>query len=152
MKHGDIAPNFILKDETGKDFELYKNLGKQILLVFYPKDDTLVCSAQLAEYNDNLDEFIQNGIKVVGINADSVQSHLDFCNKINIKFPLLADENKKVSRQYEAINFLGMTKRLLMLIGTDRKVLWNVSALPVTFIKTKEIVEKVKLLNSKEMT
>ncbi len=152
MKAGDIAPNFILKDETGKDFELYKNLDTQILLVFYPKDDTPVCSNQLAEYNDNLDEFIQNGIKVVGINADTVQSHSDFCTKLDIKFPLLADEDKKISRQFDAINFIGINKRLLVIIGTDRKVLWTASTLPLTFIKTKEIVEKVKSLNSKEMT
>jgi len=152
MKKGDTAPNFILKDETGKDFELYKNLDKQILLVFYPKDDTPVCSTQLAEYGDNLDEFIKNEIKVIGINADSVQSHSDFCTKLKIKFPLLADEDKKVSRQYDAINFLGTNKRLLVIIGTDRKVLWIASTFALTFIKTKEIVEKVKLLNSKEMT
>ncbi len=152
MKPGDIAKNFILKDETGKSFELYKNLDTQILLVFYPKDDTLVCSTQLAEYNENLDEFSKNKIKVVGISTDSIQSHSDFCNKLKIKFPLLADEDREVNRQYNAINFLGMNKRLLVLIGTDRKVLWTASTLPVTFIKTKEIVEKVKLLNSKEMT
>jgi peroxiredoxin Q/BCP len=152
MKTGDIAPNFILKDETGRDFELYKNLDSQVLLVFYPKDDTPVCSSQLAEYNDNLDELTQTGIKVVGINADTIQSHLEFCTKLNIKFPLLADEDKKVSRQYDAINFLGTNKRLLVIIGTDRKVLWIASTFALTFIKTKEIVEKVKLLNSKEMT
>lgn len=152
MKPGDIAKNFILKDETGKSFELYKNLDIQILLVFYPKDDTPVCSAQLAEYNENLDEFIKNQIKVVGISTDSVQSHSNFCNKLKIKFPLLADEDKEVSRQYDARNFLGMNKRLLVIIGTDRKVLWTASTLPITFIKTKEIIEKVKLLNSKEMT
>jgi peroxiredoxin len=152
MKPGDITPNFILKDESGKDFELYKNLDTQMLLVFYPKDDTPVCSAQLSEYNDNFYEFIQNGIKVVGISTDTVQSHLDFCTKLNIQFSLLADEDKKVSRQYDAINFLGMNKRLLVIIGTDRKVLWTASTLPVTFIKTREIVEKVKLLNCKEMT
>lgn len=152
MKVGDIVSNFKLKDETGKDFELYKNLDKQILLVFYPKDDTLVCSNQLAEYSNNLDEFIKNGIKVVGINSDSVQSHKDFCTKLNIKFPLLADEEKKVSRQFDAINFLGMNKRLLVIIGIDRSVLWTATSLPVTFIKTKEILEKAKSLNSKEMT
>jgi len=152
MKTGDIAPNFILKDESGKDFELYKNLDKQMLLVFYPKDDTPVCSTQLAEYNDNLDELNQNGIKVVGINTDTIQSHLEFCTKLNIKFPLLADVDKSVSRQYDALNFLGMNKRLLVIIGTDSKVLWNASTFPVTFIKSREIVEKVKLLNSKEMT
>jgi len=152
MKPGDIAPNFILKDETGKDFELYKNLDSQVLLVFYPKDDTPVCSTQLAEYNDNLDELIQNRIKVVGINADTIKSHLEFCTKLNIKFPLLADQDKKVSRQYDALNFLGMNKRLLVIIGSDSKVLWTASTFPVTFVKSKEIVEKVKLLNSKEMT
>ena len=152
MKTGDIAPNFILKDESGKDFELYKNLDKQMLLVFYPKDDTPVCSTQLAEYNDNLDELNQNGIKVVGINTDTIQSHLEFCTKLNIKFPLLADVDKSVSRQYDALNFLGMNKRLLVIIETDSKVLWNASTFPVTFIKSREIVEKVKLLNSKAMT
>ena len=125
MKVGDIAPNFILKDETGKDFELYENLNTQILLVFYPKDDTPVCSNQLAEYNDNLAEFIRNKIKVVGINAGTVQSHSDFCTKLDIKFPLLADEDKKVSRQFNAVNLLGINKRMLVIIGTDRKVFWT---------------------------
>ncbi len=152
MKQGEIAPNFKLKDETGKDFELYKNLDKKILLVFYPKDDTPVCSAQLAEYNDNIHEFINSRINVVGINTDSVRSHLDFCKKLKINFPLLSDEDKKVSRQYGAINFLGMNKRTLVLIGTDRRVLWRISSMPITFIKTREIVKKIKLLNSKEMT
>ena len=152
MKIGDIAPNFILKDETGNDFELYKNLDTQMLLVFYPKDDTPVCSTQLAEYSNNLDEFIQNEIKVVAINAGTVQSHSDFCTKLEIKFPLLADEDKKISRQYDAINFMGVTKRLLVVIGTDRKVLWTASTMLLKFVKTKEIVEKVKSLNSKEMT
>lgn len=152
MKVGDIAPNFKLKDETGEHFELYKNLDEQILLVFYPKDDTLVCSNQLAEYSNNLAEFIKKGIRIVGINADSVQSHQDFCTKLKIKFPLLADEDKKVSRQFDAINFLGMNKRLLVIIGNDKRVLWTATSLPVTFIKTKEILEKAKSLNSKEMT
>jgi len=152
MKVGDVVQDFKLKDENGNDFELYKNLDKQVLLAFYPKDDTPVCSTQLADYNNNLDEFINNGVKVVGISTDSVKSHSKFCNKLKLNFPLLADEEKKVSKQFDAINFLGMNKRLLVLIGTDKKVLWIDSTLSVTYIKTEEILEKVKLLNSKEMT
>jgi len=152
MKVGDVVQNFKLKDENGNDFELYENLDKQVLLAFYPKDDTSVCSTQLADYNNNLDEFINNGVKVVGISTDSVKSHSIFCNKLKLNFPLLADEEKKVSKQFDAINFLGMNKRLLVLIGTDKKVLWIDSTLSVTYIKTEEILEKVKLLNSKEMT
>jgi len=152
MKAGDIASNFVLKDEAGKDFELYKNLDKKVLLAFYPKDDTLVCSTQLADYNDNLDDFIKNGVKVIGISTDSVETHSNFCSKLKLNFPLLADEDKTVSKQFDAVNFLGMSKRLLVLIGTDRKVLWTGSTLSITFIKSGEILEKVKLADSKEMT
>ena len=152
MKVGDVAPNFIIKDQNGKEFELYKNLDKNLLMVFYPKDNTVVCSAQLAEYNESYDEFTQNGINVVGINTDSVQSHLNFCDKLKLKFPLLADEDKKVSKQFNAINFLGMNKRFLVLISTNKRILWTESTLPVTYIKAGEILEKVKSLSLKEMT
>jgi peroxiredoxin Q/BCP len=152
MKAGDIAPNLILKDEAGSDFELYKNLDKQVLLVFYPKDDTAVCSSQLSEYNQNLDEFIKNGVRVVGISTDSIESHSNFCRKLELNFPLLADVDKTVSKIFKAVNFIGTSKRLLVLIGTDKKVLWTDSILPVTYIKTDEILEKVKLFSIKEMT
>lgn len=152
MKAGEIAPNFILKDEKGKNFELYKNLDKNVLLAFYPKDDTPVCSTQLTDYNDHLDEFIQNGIRVIGISTDTVESHSSFCRKLKLNFPLLADVDKKVSRQFDAINFLGMNRRLLVLIGIDKKVIWADSTIPVTYINTREILEKVDLLNRKEMT
>ena len=152
MKAGDLVPNFILKDGNGNDFELYKNLHKILLLAFYPKDNTPVCSTQLSEYNDNLDDFIKNDVNVVGISTDSVQSHSKFCGKLKLNFPLLADYEKKVSKQFDAINFLGMNKRLLVLIGTDKRILWTDSTLPVTYIKTVEILQKVKDLNMKEMT
>jgi len=152
MKVGDVVQNFILKDEKGNDFELYKNLDKKVLLAFYPKDDTLVCSSQLSDYNENIDEFMKNNIQVVGISIDSVKSHSNFCNKLNLNFPLLADTDKTVCKQFNAINLLGIRKRLLVLIGTDKKVLWTDSTLTVTYIKTGEILEKAKLLSIKEMT
>lgn len=152
MKVGDIAPNFNLKDEKGNEFELYKNLDRKILLVFYPKDDTPVCSSQLSDYNDNLNEFSEHGIKVIGINADTIQSHVEFCNKLELEIPLLADDNKKVSKQYDALNLLGMNKRILILIGTNKKVLWIAPTLAVRFIKTSEILSRISSLNSEEMT
>jgi len=152
MKVGQTAPNFILKDERGNEFELYKNLDRKILLVFYPMDDTPVCSSQLSEYNDNLEEFLKHGINVVGINADTIQSHIEFCNKLKIEIPLLADENKNVSRQYDALNFFGMNKRVLILIGTNKKVIWIGSTLPLKFIRSSEILSTISSLNSEEMT
>jgi peroxiredoxin len=152
MKVGDIAPNFILKDEKGNDFELYANLDKQVLLVFYPKDDTLVCSAQLQNYNNDLSDFNKRGIKIIGISTDSVESHFLFCNKLKLNFTLLADVDKKVSKAFDAINFLGSSKRLLVLIDTDKKVIWIDSTLSITFIKSAEILKNIELLHRKELT
>jgi len=152
MKIGEVAPNFQLNDENGKLFELYKNLDSRVLLVFYPKDDTPVCSSQLADYNDNFDEFVKNGIKVVGINAATIQSHIDFCHKLKLKFPLLADDDRKVSKQYGALNIFGINKRILILVGTDKKVLWIAPTLPINFIKSSEILEKITSLNSEKLT
>jgi len=152
MKEGDFVSNFILKDENGNEFDLYKNLDKKVLLAFYPKDDSLVCSTQLSNYNQSLDDFIKHGVRVVGISTDSVESHSNFCSKLKLNFPLLADADKTVSKQFNALNFLGMSKRLLVLIGTDKKVLWTDSTLSFTYIKTEEILEKVKLSSIKEMT
>jgi len=152
MKAGDFVSKFVLKDENGNNFELYKNLDKLVLLAFYPKDDTLVCSTQLSDYNKNLDDFIKHGISVIGISTDSVESHSNFCSKLKLNFPLLADEDKTVSKQFDAINFLGMNKRLLVLIGTNKKVLWVDSTMSITYIKSEEILEKVKLISIKELT
>lgn len=152
MKAGDIAPNFILKDQDGNEFELYENLSQKILLIFYPKDDTPVCSSQLSEYNDNIEKFIQAGIRPIGISGDSTKSHAEFCTKLNLEFPLLTDEDKTVSILYNAVNFVGMKKRHLVLVGTDKKVLWEQSIIPLNYIKSGEILKKVKLLNMKEMT
>ena len=152
MKEGDLVSNFILKDEKGNDFELYENLDTNVLLVFYPKDDTQVCSTQLTDYNENLDDFIKSDIKVVGISTDSVESHSSFCKKLNLNFPLLADTDKKVSKAFDAINFFGMNKRILVLIGKDKKVIWSDSKLLITYINTREILAKVDFLNRKEMT
>jgi peroxiredoxin len=150
MKAGDTAPNFTLKDESGNEFELYKNLNKSVLLVFYPKDETPVCSSQLAEYNSNLDKFTEQGIKLIGISTDSIESHKKFCSSINLKFPLLSDENKSVSRQYKALNIFSSGKRKLVLVNRDKNIVWIRNILPIYYLKTSEIlsaVNKIALLN-----
>lgn len=152
MIEGDIVPNFISYDENGAEFELYKNLDKLLLLVFYPRDNTPVCSAQLAEYNDRLDDLIKMGIRIVGISTDTTYSHFEFCRKLKLNFHLLSDKDKKVSKLFDAINFLGMPKRKLVLINSEKRIVWISSTLPVTYMKTSEILKKIKLLNSKEMT
>lgn len=147
MSKNKIVENFTLKDQSGNTFDLYKNLDKKVLLVFYPKDDTPVCSTQLSDYNSNLGLFTANNIKVVGINSNSLEDHKKFCNKISITIPLLSDADKKVSSKFGALNPLRFTKRKLVLIGVNKEILYQRTILPFRFVSTEEIISDLKLLN-----
>ena len=140
---GDIAENFILKDQYGNDFELYKNLDKRILLVFYPKDDSPVCTKQLSNYDKNINEFEKLNISIAAINTAAVDMHLSFCNKLKLKFPVLSDKSKQVSKNYKALNLLGMVKRKIVLISTDKKIILEKVVLPFYYINTEKILKEV---------
>ena len=91
------APDFSLLDQDGNNFVLSKNLDKNVLLVFYPKDNSTVCTKQLKDYNDNLEKFIKADIKVVGIRVDNLRKHKLLASKLNINFPILVDTKKKAN-------------------------------------------------------
>jgi peroxiredoxin len=141
---GDIAENFILKDQSGKVFNLYENLIKKILLVFYPGDNTPVCSRQLSNYYANNEKFEKNNIKVVGINIETAGSHRSFCNTLGIELILLCDENKEISRRFGALNFMGVNKRKLVLISENKKILFEKSVFPVRYYKSDQILRLLK--------
>lgn len=128
---GDQAPDFALPSTAG-DIQLSKLLDKgPVLLVFYPGDDTPVCTRQLCNYRDNLDVFGELGVQVVAINHQSVDSHRAFADKHKLPFPVVADSGGAVCRQYGALNFLGMAKRALVLIGRDGRIKWRRTDFPI---------------------
>lgn len=141
---GEIAKNFSLKDQHGNEFELYKNLDKRILLVFYPKDDSPVCTMQLINYEQYLGEFEKNNIKVVGINTAASDSHFSFCNKLRLNFLVLSDISKQISKNYKALNLLGINKRKLILIDTNRRIIFKKAVLPFNYLKAGQILTEVK--------
>ncbi len=141
---GDIARNFSLKDQHGNEFELYKNLDIRILLVFYPKDDSPVCTKQLTNYEQYLTDFGKNNIKVVGINTAASDSHFSFCNKMGLEFPVLSDISKQISKNYKALNLLGINKRKLVLIDTNRRIVFEKVILPFYYLKAGQILNEVK--------
>jgi len=144
---GDIAKNFSLKDQYGNKFELYKNLDKRILLVFYPKDDSRVCSLQLSNYQKYLNEFEKNNINVVGINTAAEDSHFSFCNKLMLNFPVLSDISKQISKNYKALNLLGINKRKLVLIDTNKRIIFEKAIFPFYYLKVGQILKKVNSNN-----
>ena len=136
---GDIAPDFTLKDQNGNLFRLYDSLNRKTLLIFYPKDYTPVCTNQLTDYQINKKVFDDLGINLIGINTGSVESHNSFTKSCNLGFPVLSDPLKKVSSKYKALNFFGGNKRKLVLIGTDKKIVFEKDVLSITYPSSRKL-------------
>ena len=137
------AENFVLKDQFNNDFELFKNLDKNVLLIFYPRDNSPVCSIQLKNYQNNTARFEAAGIRLVGINKGSVGSHKSFCGGKNIEFPVLSDLNAEVSRKFKALNIFSVNKRKLVLINKSGEIVYERSTLSFFYLDTDAILEEL---------
>lgn len=141
---GMEVENFQLNDQYNNKFDLYKNLNQDVLLAFYPKDNTPVCTKQLVDYTLNQEELKKFGIKIIGINIDPVESHMSFCANNKIDFPVLSDPDKKVSEYFEALNLLGQNKRKLVLVGKDKRVKFEKSSLPMFFVDSRQLLNELR--------
>ena len=122
---GDRAPDFTLPSTQGQISLAARLADRPVLLVFYPGDDTPVCTRQLCDYRDNLAIFADLAVDVLAINTQSLDSHEAFAAKHDLPFPILSDRSKEVCRAYGALGLLGSTKRALVLIGRDGRVRWT---------------------------
>ena len=100
IESGTVAPDFTLETDQGESVTLSKLRGKNVILYFYPKDDTPGCTIQACDFRDAMPRF--EGVKAVilGVSPDSVKSHAKFRAKFDLNFPLLADEGHSVSEAY----------------------------------------------------
>lgn len=106
MKIGENAPDFTLKNSDGNDWELIEQRGKTVVLLFYPGDNTPVCTKQMCSVRDNWADYAKTRAEVVGISTDSAASHKDFAVKHNLLLTLLSDETGEVSAEYDAKSWL----------------------------------------------
>jgi peroxiredoxin Q/BCP len=100
LKEGDKAPEFTAKDQNGKSVSLADFLGKNLILYFYPKDDTPGCTAEACDFRDNYQSLAQQGYQVIGISTDDEKSHKKFESKYALPFPLIADPEKEIVNSY----------------------------------------------------
>ena len=108
---GDHAPPFTLSASGARTVSLSDFAGSPVVLVFYPGDDTPVCTKQLNSYNDELAQFEAVDATVLGISAQSVDSHDKFAGKHGFKFPLLADTDKVVAGAYGTLGLAAYSPR-----------------------------------------
>src|SRR5271156_6134394 len=103
---GEQAPDFELPGTSGP-FKLSEHSGERVVLLFYPGDNTPVCTKQFCSYRDRADDFASLGATAVGISAQDLGSHEAFVAKNSLNVPLLADESGEVATKYSAHNRLG---------------------------------------------
>ncbi|HEX8248653.1 MAG TPA: peroxiredoxin [Pyrinomonadaceae bacterium] len=146
MKVGDTAPNFSLKDGQGEQWNLSEQRGKTVVLLFYPGDDTPVCTKQLCSVRDNWEQYRATGAEVVGISTDSVKSHRDFGDKYNLTLRLLADEKGEVNKLYAATSWLpGRSARAVVVIDKTGRIAYHkVQSLSLFRPKDDEILEAIR--------
>jgi thioredoxin-dependent peroxiredoxin len=128
-KVGDRAPEFSLPSTEGKDTNIADYRKKWVVLYFYPKDDTPGCTKEACSFRDHNDELQKEGVVVLGVSTDSLESHDSFRAKYDLNFPLLADQTADIAKMYGAWgekNFYGKRswgiKRKTFLIGPDGRV------------------------------
>jgi peroxiredoxin Q/BCP len=102
LTHGSNAPDFNLNDQHGNAIRLSDYRGRWVVLYFYPKDMTPGCTQEACSFRDMHADFEQEGVVVLGVSADDVQSHRKFADKYELPFPLLADVDHTVSEAYGA--------------------------------------------------
>ena len=129
LKVGDKAPTFTVATSGGGKISLADYLGKNVILYFYPRDDTPGCTKEACAFRDGFADFKKMGAVIFGVSPDSVKSHDKFVEKFKLPFTLLADEDKKIVNDYGVWgekSFMGKkylgVYRVTFLIGSDGKI------------------------------
>jgi peroxiredoxin Q/BCP len=117
---GTVAPDFTLNDANGEGFRLLEHRGKVVVLLFYPGDDTPVCTRQMCSVRDRWSDYSETGAEVVGISTDSTESHKKFTLKYSLPLRLLSDDSGATARAYGAKSLIpGKVARSVFVIDAN---------------------------------
>lgn len=127
---GTPAPDFSVPDQDGSRVTLSALRGKNVVLVFYPADDTSICTIQLCEFRDHWAQAQARNTVVLGVNPARSAAHQKFREKYKFPFPLLIDDGQKIAKLYQASGWF-VPKRTVYLIGPDGKVRYSKRGKPL---------------------
>jgi peroxiredoxin Q/BCP len=143
---GDDAPDFTLKDAHGHEWRLSDKRGSVVVLLFYPGDETPVCTKQLCSVRDRWEDYALTGAEVVGISMDSVESHEKFAEHHELPLRLLADTGGEVSKAYDALSwFPGRSARAVVVIDAAGRISYRkVQSLSLFRPKDDEVLDAIR--------
>ncbi len=127
---GTQAPDFTLQDQDGKSVTLSALKGKNVVLVFYPMDETPTCTTQLCEFRDHWGDVQAKNTLVFGVNPGSAEKHQKFRKNRAFPFPLLVDTDQKVAKLYKSDGWF-VPSRTVYLIGKDGRIKFAQKGKPV---------------------
>ena len=114
------APDFVLRDGDGREWRLADHRGKVVVLLFYPGDETPVCTKQMCSVRDRWEDYVATGAEVVGLSTDSVESHKKFADHHKLPLRLLSDSDGTVARLYGARSLIpGKVARSVFVIDAN---------------------------------
>ena len=132
------APDFTLKDGNGAEWRLSDHRGKVVVLLFYPGDETPVCTRQMCSVRDRWEDYRETGAEVVGISSDSVESHKKFAEHHDLPLRLLSDPDREVAKKYSAISLIpGRVARSVFVIDAKGIVRYS-DVRPIGLFKPKD--------------
>ena len=142
---GDVAPDFRLPGTGGREYALSDYRGRVVVLVFYPGDDTPVCTRQLVCYSNELAQFADLDAQVLAVSTQDVASHEAFAAKHRLTMPLLADVDKNVHRSYGVLGVLDLPRRSVFVIDAGGVVRYaHRAVVGVTFRPVDELTAAVR--------
>lgn len=120
QKVGAPAPDFALQDGDGREWRLQDQRGKVVVLLFYPGDETPICTRQMCSVRDRWEDYAATGAEVVGISTDSVESHQKFAEHHDLPLRLLSDASGSIAKLYGAQSLIpGKTARSVFVIDAN---------------------------------
>jgi len=126
MRTGIESPDFGLRDGNGNEWRLSDHRGKTVVLLFYPGDNTPVCTRQMCSVRDHWSEYQATGAEVVGISTDTVESHQGFAEKHSLPLRLLSDPDGKVSAEYGMKSWLpGRSAHGVVVIDKEGRITYS---------------------------
>lgn len=144
IEEGSLAPDFELKDSENNTWRLSNYRGKVVAFVFYPKDETPVCTKQMCSMRDRWTDYQSTGAEVVAISVGSVDSHKRFAEHHGLPQRLLADERGEVTRLYNVKSLLGGSQRAVIVIDPRGVIHYRKSILPIFRPGDDEVIEAIR--------
>jgi peroxiredoxin Q/BCP len=141
---GDKAPDFELPDSNGAAWRLSEHRGKVVALVFYPKDETPVCTKQMCSMRDNWSDYEASGAEVVGVSVGSVASHKAFVEHYNLPQTLLADEKGEVTKLMNVKSLFGGSQRAVIVVDKEGVIRYRKSVMPMFRPTDDEVLKAIR--------